>query len=85
MVPNLPVTIETYTGEAWTPKEAGKVVYDGEPYPLKWGMARSRNNYSAWIMKQANQPEAVAYFIHNMGIMSYIDPVNAICLGTPDV
>ena len=85
MVPNLPVTIETYTGEAWTPKEAGKVVYDGELYPLKWGMARSRNNYSAWIMKQANQPEAVADFIHNMGIMSYIDPVNAICLGTPDV
>ena len=86
MVPNLPVTIETYTGEAWTPKEAGSsVVYDGEPYPLKWGMARSRNNYSAWIMKQANQPEAVADFIHNMGIMSYIDPVNAICLGTPDV
>ena len=85
MVPNLPVTIETYTGEAWTPKEAGKVIYDGEPYPLRWGLARSRNNYSAWIMKQANQPEAVADFIHNMGIMSYIDPVNAICLGTPDV
>ena len=86
MVPNLPVTIETYTGEAWTPKEAGsKVVYDGEMYPLRWGLARSRNNYSAWIMKQANQPAAVADFIHNMGIMSFVDPVNAICLGTPDV
>ncbi len=86
MVPNLPVTIETYTGEAWTPKEAGtSVVYDGEMYPLRWGMARSRNNYSAWIMKQANQPAAVAEFIHNMGIMSFVDPVNAICLGTPDV
>jgi len=86
MVPNMPVTIETYTGEAWTPKEAGtKVVYDGEMYPLKWGLARSRNNYSAWIMKQANQPAAVADFIHDMGIMSYVDPVNAICLGTPDV
>ena len=86
MVPNLPVTIETYTGEAWTPKEAGtKVVYDGELYPLRWGLARSRNNYSAWIMKQANQPAAVADFIHDMGIMSFVDPVNAICLGTPDV
>ena len=86
MVPNLPVTIETYTGEAWTPKEAGtKVVYDGDMYPLRWGLARSRNNYSAWIMKQANQPAAVADFIHNMGIMSFVDPVNAICLGTPDV
>ena len=86
MVPNLPVTIETYTGEAWTPKEAGtKVVYDGEMYPLRWGLARSRNNYSAWIMQQANQPAAVADFIHTMGIMSFVDPVNAICLGTPDV
>ena len=84
-VPNLPVSIETTTGEPWTPGESGKVVYDGLMYPLRWGMARSRNNYSAWIMKQANHPQAVADFIHEMGIMSYIDPVNALCLGTPDV
>ncbi len=85
MVPNLPTTIETYTGEPWTPKEAGEVEYDGVLHPLKWGLARSRNNYSAWIMKQAKRPEAVADFIHNMGIHSWIDPVNALCLGTPDV
>ena len=85
MVPNLPTTIETYTGEPWTPKEAGEVIYDGVLHPLKWGLARSRNNYSAWIMKQAKRPEAVADFIHNMGIHSWIDPVNALCLGTPDV
>ncbi|MGN0092262.1 MAG: penicillin-binding transpeptidase domain-containing protein, partial [Alistipes sp.] len=47
-----------------------------------WGLANSRNNYSAWIMKQAKQPEAVADFIHNMGVRSYIDPVYALCLGT---
>ena len=75
MVPNLPVTIETANGTAWSPKEAGKVVYDGVPHPLKWGLARSRNNYSAWVMKQAKQPAAVADFIHNMGIRSFIDPV----------
>ena len=85
MVPNLPTTIETDTGEPWQPKEAGKVEYDGRPRPLKWGLANSRNNYSAWIMKQAKQPAAVADFIHKMGIMSYIDPVYALCLGTPDV
>lgn len=84
MVPNLPVTIETYSGEPWSPKEAGKVEYTGELHPLKWGLARSRNNYSAWIMKQAKQPEAVADFIHNMGIRSYIDPVYALCLGTSE-
>ena len=85
MVPNLPVTIETYTGEPWTPKEAGKVEYTGEPKPLKWGLANSRNNYSAWIMKQAKQPEAVADFLHNMGIRSFIDPVYALCLGSSEV
>ncbi|MCH5332304.1 MAG: penicillin-binding protein, partial [Alistipes sp.] len=82
--PNLPVTIETPNGTVWSPKEAGKVEYDGVLYPLQWGLARSRNNYSAWIMKQAKQPEAVADFIHNMGIRSFIDPVYALCLGSSE-
>ena len=80
-VPNLPVTIETANGTAWSPKEAGRVEQLGEMHPLSWGLAHSRNNYSAWIMKQAKQPAAVADFIHNMGIRSYIDPVPALCLG----
>lgn len=82
MVPNLPVTIETDSGIAWSPKESGKVEYDGVLHPLRWGLAMSRNNYSAWIMKQTKRPEAVADFIHNMGIISFIDPVYALCLGT---
>lgn len=84
-VPNLPVTIETYSKEPWSPKEASRVEYDGVMHPLKWGLAHSRNNYTAWVMKQANAPEAVADFIHNMGIRSYIDPVHALALGTMDV
>ncbi len=83
-VPNLPVTIETAGGTPWSPKESGNVVYDGYPNPLKWGLARSRNNYSAWIMKQAKQPEAVADFVHNIGIKSFIDPVWSLCLGTAE-
>ncbi len=83
-VPNLPVTIETSNGAPWSPKESGKVIYDGHPNPLSWGLARSRNNYSAWIMKQAKQPQAVANFIHNLGFKSYIDPVPAMCLGTAE-
>ncbi len=84
-VPNLPVSIETTNGDAWSPREAGRVVYDGVEKPLRWGLANSRNNYSAWIMKQAKQPSAVADFIHKIGIKSYIDPVPALCLGTSDV
>ncbi|MBR3847154.1 MAG: penicillin-binding protein [Alistipes sp.] len=84
MVPNLPVTIETANGQAWSPKEAGKVEYDGVLHPLMWGLALSRNNYSAWLMKQAKEPAAVADFIHNMGIRSYIDPVPALCVGSSE-
>ena len=80
MAPNLPVSIETPAG-IWSPKEAGKVEYDGVLHPLYWGLANSRNNYSAWIMKQAKQPETVADFLHNMGINSYIYPAYALCLG----
>lgn len=80
IVPNRPVSIDTPSG-IWSPKEAGKVEYTGS-HPLYWGLARSRNNYSAWIMKQAKQPEAVAQFIHNMGIHGYIDPVPALCIGS---
>lgn len=87
MVANLATTIPTDTGDAWQPKEAGSRddIYDGEMKPLRWGLANSRNNYSAWIMKQAKQPAAVADFVYRLGITSYIDPVNALCLGTPDV
>ena len=80
MAPNLPVSIETPAG-IWSPKEAGKVEYDGVLHPLYWGLSHSRNNYSAWIMKQAKQPETVADFLHNMGIRSYIYPAYALCLG----
>ena len=80
LAPNLPVSIETPVG-IWSPKEAGNVEYDGVLHPLYWGLANSRNNYSAWVMKQAKQPETVADFLHNMGIRSYIYPAYALCLG----
>ncbi|MFI3264483.1 MAG: transglycosylase domain-containing protein [Rikenellaceae bacterium] len=83
-VPNLPVTIETSNGAAWSPKESSEVEYDGVLHPISWGLARSRNNYSAAIMKQAKQPAAVANFIHNLGVKSFIDPVPALCLGTSE-
>ncbi len=78
-VPNSPVMIN-----GWSPKEAGNVEQLGELHPLWWGLARSRNNYSAWIMKQANQPKAVAEFVNRLGIKSYIDPQPPLCLGTAD-
>jgi penicillin-binding protein 1A len=50
---------------------------------LKWGLANSNNNITAWVMKQLN-PQPLVNFIHSLGIKSPMDPVPAICLGTPD-
>ncbi len=84
-VPNRRVMIETANGEPWMPKEASSVDYNGEIHPLKWGLIHSRNNYSAWIMKRAGNPQTVADYIHKLGIRDYIDPVPSLCLGSSDV
>ena len=51
---------------------------------LKWGLANSVNQISAWIMKQFN-PESMADIMRKMGIISPIDPVPSMFLGTSDV
>jgi penicillin-binding protein 1A len=51
---------------------------------LKWGLAKSENYISAWVMKQFT-PKAVVDLMHRMGIRSKIDPVVSIFLGTSDV
>lgn len=78
-VPNLPVTVD-----GWTPDESGERDQNGEIRPLWWGLAKSRNNFSAWIIKQSNYP-AVADLIHKLGIKSFIDPVPSMCLGPSDI
>ena len=82
-VPNDRVTIK-YHGRTWSPKEAGGGNYDGVFHPLYWGLMKSRNNYSAWIMQQAKNPERVADYIHRVGIRSHIEPVPSLCLGSYD-
>ena len=81
-VPNNRVYINTGWGKKWSPKEAGGGGYDGALHPLRWGLMKSRNNYSTWIMKQVGQPKLVADFIHNMGVASYIKPVYPLCVGS---
>ncbi len=86
-VQNIKYVYESPSGDVWDPGEAGGEAraHTGEMRPLWWGLANSRNNFSVWIMRQGKNPEAVAEFIHNMGIHSYIDPVPSLCLGTPEL
>jgi len=82
MVPNVPQTF-VVGDSTWTPKNSGETDYDGQMVTLKWGLANSVNNISAWLMKQFN-PENVVEISHKLGIKSFIDPVVSIFLGTSD-
>ncbi|TLX70955.1 penicillin-binding protein [Labilibacter sediminis] len=82
LVPNIPQTFVLPDGKTWTPRDGGRA-RKGEMVTLKWGLANSNNNISAWVMKQYN-PVAVRDMINELGINSYIDPVPSLCLGTPD-
>jgi penicillin-binding protein 1A len=82
-VVNIPRTFEV-GDSTWTPRSTGKKEDLGKTVTLKWGLAKSENNISAWLMKQFN-PSAVTDLMHRMGIRSFIDPVVSIFLGTSDV
>lgn len=68
----------------WTPKNSGSTKYDGKMVTLKWGLANSVNNISAWLIKQFT-PQTVADIIKKMGVNSKIMAVNSIFLGTSEL
>lgn len=83
LVPNVPQTF--IVGDTtWTPRNSGKSDYDGRMVTLKWGLANSVNNISAWVMKQFN-PNTLVEVIHKMGVNSHIDPVVSVFLGTAEL
>ena len=82
-VPNLPVTFDMGNGETYTPQNSDDK-RDGEMITLKWALANSINNVSAYLMKRFS-PEAVVNMARKMGITSPIDAVPSLCLGTPDL
>lgn len=81
-VPNIPQTFILPTGEPWAAR--GGTKRQGEMVTLRWGLANSENNISAWVLKQFT-PEAVAQMAHKMGITSFIDPVPSVFLGTAEI
>ncbi|MEG2339337.1 MAG: transglycosylase domain-containing protein [Odoribacter sp.] len=81
-VPNIPQTFLLPDGTTWTAR--GGTKRKGEMVTLRWGLANSENNISAWVLKQFT-PEAVAQMAYKMGIHSHIDPVPSVFLGTAEI
>ena len=87
-VPNVPVTFDMPDGQPpytpkfstakWTEKTNGKMI------TLKYGLAHSMNQISAWVLKRYS-PEAAIKIARNMGIVSPIDPYPSICVGIPEL
>jgi len=81
-VPNYPVSIQTKTGDIWTPKNSDSDEYDGRPITLKEGLARSKNTISAFLIKEIG-PEPVKELTTRLGLKD-IPSVYSIALGTTE-
>jgi penicillin-binding protein 1A len=82
-IPNVPQTF-VVGDSTWTPKNSGNTRFDGKMVTLKWGLANSVNNISAWLIKQFN-PTALVDMVKKMGVTSQIDPVYSVFLGTYEI
>lgn len=77
-------TILTEDGKIWRPKDDGKEMI-GSLVTIKWGLSRSNNNITAFLMSKLS-PYEFKNLLHEFGLRNQaIDPVPSLCLGTCDV
>ena len=68
----------------WTPKSTDRDEWIGRTVTLEWGLTKSSNNISAYLMKRFG-PEAIVEMCHKMGVQSFLDPVPSLCAGPADL
>lgn len=83
-VANVPQTFIISEDKVWTPKSTDRDEYIGNMVTLKWGLAKSSNNISAYLMKQYG-PEAMVEMMRKMGVGSFLDPVPPLCVGSANI
>ena len=71
-------------GTTWTPRSTDKEEWLGQTVTLRWGLAHSSNNISAFLMKELG-PASLVRMIHQMGIQTHIDEVYSLCVGPAEV
>ena len=82
-VVNVPETF-VVGDDTWTPKSTDEDEWIGQTVTLKWGLTKSSNNISAYLMKQYG-PQAMVQMMRKMGVGSYLDPVYPLCVGSADL
>lgn len=79
-----PQTFVLDNGDVWTPRSTDKEEWIGQTVTLKWGLAHSSNNISAFLMKELG-PAALVKMIHQMGVQTHLDEVYSLCVGAAEV
>lgn len=80
---NVPQTF-VLADTTWTPKSEDREEFIGKSVTLKWGLTRSSNNISAYLMRQFG-PAAMVEMCRKLGITSYLAPYPSLCLGPADI
>ena len=75
-------TLQTETGELWTPRNAGASRV-GEHVTIKWGLQNSSNWVTAYLMSLYS-PYAFARLLQSFGLKTPTDPVVSLALGPND-
>ena len=80
---NKSITLETETGQDWTPRNSGKT-HIGDTVTLQWGLAQSNNWISAYLMSLFG-PKQMVSMMRSFGIQGEIPAVVSLCLGPCEV
>ncbi|CCY37590.1 putative uncharacterized protein [Alistipes sp. CAG:831] len=80
---NVPQTF-VLADTTWTPESEDRIEFIGKEVTLKWGLTRSSNNISAYLMRQFG-PTAMVEMCRKLGITSYLAPYPSLCLGPADI
>ncbi len=80
---NVEQTLFDDLGRVWKPRNSGRDRY-GEMVTLRWGLSKSNNWISAWLMNQLS-PYSLKKLIHEFGLTNQsIEATQSLCLGTCD-
>jgi penicillin-binding protein 1A len=85
MVPNVEQSFPMDDGSTWTARNSSRdPANEGKMVSLRWGLAHSVNQVSAWLMKEYN-PNAMLRIMRRMGIYSDVPAVYSMFLGTAEI
>ncbi|MDR1407059.1 MAG: transglycosylase domain-containing protein [Tannerella sp.] len=80
---HVPQELVSESGDVWAPKNSNPRRV-GEEVTIEWGLQQSSNWVTAYLMKHLS-PYTLVRMLRSYGLKGFIDPVVAICLGTPDI